>query len=156
VVYHNCQQPRHYARECPLSSVTCMYFRALDHDTEYCLTLLGKIYEKRNQNNHNVQWISAEEMDDGRNINIFTCGGAKRRDDAVRQDPAQHQWVKKNVEPHKQFDAQNKKELFKQVKQEFSKPYIASTSIAHHTQDVATYTMPSSLDHTNEAHPLDK
>jgi hypothetical protein len=34
--------------------------------------------------------------------------GAKTGDDAIRQDRAQHQWVKKNDEPHKQFDAQNK------------------------------------------------
>jgi hypothetical protein len=43
-----------------------------NHDTEYCLTLLGKIQDKRNQNNQNVQWISAEARDDGRNINIVT------------------------------------------------------------------------------------
>jgi hypothetical protein len=49
VVCHNCQQPGHYARECPLPPATCMYCRASDHDTEDCLTLLGKIQEKRNQ-----------------------------------------------------------------------------------------------------------
>jgi hypothetical protein len=51
------------------------------------LTLLGKIQEKRNQNNQNVQWISAEARDDGRNINIVTRGGAKTGTDAVKQDP---------------------------------------------------------------------
>jgi hypothetical protein len=50
---------------------------ASDHDTEECLTLLVKIQEKRNQNNQNVQWISAEARDEGRNINIVTHGGAK-------------------------------------------------------------------------------
>jgi len=38
-------------------------------------------------------------MDDGRNINIVMHVGAKIGNDIVRQDPAQHQWVKKNVEP---------------------------------------------------------
>jgi hypothetical protein len=38
---------------------------ASDHDTEECLTLLVKIQEKRNQNNQNVQWISAEARDEG-------------------------------------------------------------------------------------------
>jgi hypothetical protein len=90
--------------------MTCMYCHASDHDTEECPTLLGKIQEKRNQNNQNVQWISAEARDEGRNINIVTCGGAKTGNDAVRQEPVQHQWVKKNVEPRKQFDAQNEKE----------------------------------------------
>jgi hypothetical protein len=42
VVCHNCQQPGHYARECPLPPATCMYCRASDHDTEECPTLLGK------------------------------------------------------------------------------------------------------------------
>jgi hypothetical protein len=44
-------------------------------------------------------------MKDG-NINIVTHGGAKTGNDAVRQEPVQHQWVKKNVEPRKQFDAE--------------------------------------------------
>jgi hypothetical protein len=60
-----------------------------------------------------------EARDDGRNINIVTQGGAKKRNDIVRQDQAQHQWVKKNVEPWKKIDAQNKKEIFKKTKQEF-------------------------------------
>jgi hypothetical protein len=65
VVCHNCQQPGHYARECPLPPTTCMYCRALDHEMEECPTLMGKIQEKRNQNNKNVQWISAEARDEG-------------------------------------------------------------------------------------------
>jgi hypothetical protein len=90
---------RHYARECPLPPATCMYCRARDHDTEECPTLLGKIQEKWNQKNQNVQWISAEARDDGRNINIVTHGGYKIGADVVRHDPTQHQWVKKNTEP---------------------------------------------------------
>jgi hypothetical protein len=76
-----------------------MYFCTKDHDTEECPTLLGKIQEKWNQNNQNVQWIYAEVRNDGININIVTCRGAKTRVDAVQHDPAQHQWVKKNIEP---------------------------------------------------------
>jgi hypothetical protein len=55
-----------------------MYFRASDHDMEDCLTLLGKIQEKGNQNNQNVQWISVEARDDGQIINIVTQGGTKQ------------------------------------------------------------------------------
>jgi hypothetical protein len=77
VVCHNYQQEGHYARECPLPPVTCMNFHASYHDTKYCPTLLGKIQEKRNQKNHNVQWIVVEAKDDGRNINIVMHGGAK-------------------------------------------------------------------------------
>jgi hypothetical protein len=40
-----------------------------------------------------------------RNINIVMHGGAKIGNDTVRQDLSQHQWVKNNVEPQKQFDA---------------------------------------------------
>jgi hypothetical protein len=82
------------------------------------------------------------------------CGGSKTRDDIVRQDPTQHQWMKKNVEPQKQFDVQNEKEIFNKDKQELLNLEIASTSTAQHTQDVPTYEIPSSLDHTNEAQPL--
>jgi hypothetical protein len=51
VTYHNCQQPGHYARDCPLPPTTCMYYHATDHTTKDCPTLLTKIQEKRNQNN---------------------------------------------------------------------------------------------------------
>jgi hypothetical protein len=64
-----------------------MYCRASDRDTEECPTLLVKIKEKRNQNNQNVQWISAEARDEGQNINIVTRGGAKTGTDAVQQEP---------------------------------------------------------------------
>jgi hypothetical protein len=46
-----------------------------------------------------------KEKDEGRNINIVTRGGDNIGNDAVKQDPAQHQWVKKNFEKRKQFDA---------------------------------------------------
>jgi hypothetical protein len=104
VVCHNCQQPGHYARECPLPPTTCMYCRALDHDTEECLTLLVNIPEKRNQNKQNVQWISFKARGERWNINIVMHGGDKIGNDAARQEPVQHQWVKKNVNPRRQFD----------------------------------------------------
>jgi hypothetical protein len=153
-MYHNFQQPGNYARECPLPPATCMYCRATNHDTEDCPTLLGKIEEKRNQNNQNVQWIFAKARDDGRNINIVTRGSSKTRTDAVRPDPSQHQWVKKNTETHKQFDAQKEKETFKEAKQEFLKQDVASTLDAQHTQNVPMYEMPLSMDHTSEVPPI--
>jgi hypothetical protein len=117
VVCHNCKKLGHYARECPLPPATCMYYRASDHDTEECPTLLGKIQEKINHNNQNVQWISTKERDDERNIKIITHGGDKKRNDALRQDPTQHQLVKKNAKPKKKFDAHNENEIFKQAQQ---------------------------------------
>jgi hypothetical protein len=152
IVCHNCQQPGHYARECPLPPTTCMYCRASDHDTEECPTLLVKIQEKRNQNNQNVQWISAEARDEGRNINIVTRRGAKTGDDAAKQEPVQHQWIKKNTEPPKRFDAGKEKETFKEARQEFLKQNVASTSTTQHNQDIPTYEMSSALDHTSEVH----
>jgi hypothetical protein len=80
-----------------LPPTTCMYYHASDHDTEECLTLLVKIQEKRNQKNQNVQWISVEARDEGQNINVVNRGGDKAGNDAVRQEPAQNQWVKRNV-----------------------------------------------------------
>jgi hypothetical protein len=133
-----------------------MYCRATDHDTEDCTTFWGRFKEKRNQNNQNVQWISAEAREDGRNINIVMCGGAKTGDDAVKQEPVQHQWVKKNIEPPKRFDAGKEKETFKEERQEFIKKNVASTSTTQHTQDVPTYEMSSAMDHTSEVHPGDQ
>ena len=56
-----------------------------------------------------------------RNINIVMHGGAKIGYDAIRQDPKKHQWVKKNAEPHKPFDAQNENETFKKARKELLK-----------------------------------
>jgi len=76
-----------------------MYYRVAYHNIEDCLTLFRKIQEKRNQNNQNVQWISVEDKDDGRNIIIVTLKGAKIGIDAISCDLDQHQWVKKNNGP---------------------------------------------------------
>jgi hypothetical protein len=80
--------------------------------------------------------------------------GSKIGNNAVRQEPVQHQWVKKNVEPRKQFNVQNEKETFNKTRQEFLKPDIASTSTVQHSKEVLEYEMPPSLDHTKEMHPL--
>ena len=131
-----------------------MYCRASNHNIEECLTLLVKIQEKRNQNNQNVQLISAEARDEGWNINIVTLGGAKIGNDVVWQEPVQNQWVKKNIEPRKQFDVQDEKEIFKQAKQEFHKDDIVSTSTAQQRKEVPEYEMPPLLDHTKEMQPM--
>jgi hypothetical protein len=96
-----------------------MYCRASNHNTEECPTLLVKIQEKSNQNNQNVQWISSEARNEGWNINIVTHGGDKTGNDTAHQELVQNQWVKKNTEPRKKFDAQKEKEIFKQARQEF-------------------------------------
>jgi hypothetical protein len=55
--------------------------------------------------------------------------GAKIGDDAAKQEPVQHQWIKKNTKPPKQFDEKNK-ETFKEAIQEFIKKNFSSTSTA--------------------------
>jgi hypothetical protein len=90
----------------------------------------------------------------GWKINIVTRGGAKTGKDAVRQEPVQHQWVKKNNKPRKQFDVQ--KEIFKQARQEFQKEEIVTTSTAQKRKEAPEYEMPPLLDHTNEMQPSGK
>jgi hypothetical protein len=48
-----------------------------------------------------------------------TREGAKARDDADKQEPIQNQWIKKNTEPPKRFNARKEKETFKEARQEF-------------------------------------
>ena len=38
--------------------------------------------------------------------------GVKTGNDIARQEPVQHEWVKKNAEPRRQFDAQNENKIF--------------------------------------------
>ena len=112
-----------------------MYCRASDHETEECLTLLVKIQEKRNQKNQNIQWILAEEREDGWNINIVTHGGPKTGNDKVRLEPTHSQWVKKNTKQRKQFNMPKEKDSFKEDRQEFQKEDIALTSTAHQSKE---------------------
>jgi hypothetical protein len=85
MVCHNCQKLGHYARECPLPPITCMYCHASNHNTEECPTLLVKIQKKSNQNNQNVQWISSEARNEGWNINIVTQGHETGNDTACQE-----------------------------------------------------------------------
>jgi hypothetical protein len=93
-------------------------------------------------------------MDEGRNINIVTRGGAKIGNDTVRQETTQNQWVKKNIEPRKQFNAYNEKEIFKEAKQEFHEEDMALISTAQQKKEAPKYEMPPVLDHTNEMQPM--
>jgi hypothetical protein len=95
-----------------------------------------------------------EARDGGRNINIVTPRGAKTGNEAGQQELVHHQWIKKNVKPRKQFDAQNEKEKFKKSKEEFMKNENASTSTKQHSNRVPEYEMPPTLDHTKEMKPL--
>jgi hypothetical protein len=130
-----------------------MYFHASDHETKECTILLVKIQEKRNQNNHNVQWISTKSRDDEQNINIVTRGGTKIGNDTVRRELAQSQWIKKNTEPRKQFNAPKQKESFKEARQEFHKVDVASNSTTQPVKEAPEYEIPPSLDHTNGMQP---
>jgi hypothetical protein len=68
----------------------------------------------------------------------------------------QHQWVKKNIEPHKKFDARKEKETFKEDKQEFLKKNVVSTLAMQQTQNSPMYKIPSSMDHTSKGQHLEK
>jgi hypothetical protein len=68
----------------------------------------------------------------------------------------QHQWVKNNIEPQKQFDAGKEKETFKEARQKFLKQNLASTSVPQQNRNSPMYEMPSSMDHTSKGQPLEK
>jgi len=68
-----------------------MYYCTTDHETKDCATLLINIQDKRNQTNHNVQWIGVEKIEEDRKkINIVTSGGVKIGKDATKKDPNQY------------------------------------------------------------------
>jgi hypothetical protein len=66
----------------------------------------------------------------------------------ARKEPAQNQWVRKNTEPRKQFDAPKEKDTFKESRQEFQKKERASTSTTQPSHEAPKYKMTPSLDHT--------
>jgi hypothetical protein len=132
-----------------------MYCRAIDHDTEDCPTLLGKIQEKNNHNNQNVQWISTKARDDGRNINIVTRGGGKTETDTIKNIQHNTNGLRR-ILSHISSLMHKKKETFKEARHEFLKKNVASTSGVHHAHNLPMYEIPSSMDHTSEGQPLEK
>jgi hypothetical protein len=54
VVCHKFQNLGHYAIYCPQPPATYMYCHTVDHETKYCPTMLTKIQDKTNHNNHDV------------------------------------------------------------------------------------------------------
>jgi hypothetical protein len=74
----------------------------------------------------------------------------------LSHDQDQHEWVKKNIEPHKNFDTRKEKETFKEARQECLKKNVASTSVVKQLQNPPIYGIPFSMDHTNKEQPLEK
>jgi hypothetical protein len=73
--------------------------------------------------------------------------------DAVREEPIQNQWVKKNTEPRKQFDVPKENKTFKESRQEFHKVDTTSTSTMQPVHEAPEYEISPSLDHTNGMPP---
>jgi len=78
------------------------------------------------------------------------------RTDVLSHDRDQHEWVKKNIDPHKNFDTQKEKEMFKEARQECLKKNVASRSVVKQLQNPRIYGIPFSMDHTNKEQPLEK
>jgi hypothetical protein len=95
-----------------------------------------------------------EARDDGRNINIVMHVGAKTGADTVRQDPTQHQWVKKHTEPQDSLMRGKKNKYSRKQDRSSSSKYVSSTSITQHTQKVPMYEIPLSMDHTSKVPPI--
>jgi len=59
----------------------------------------------------------------------------------------QNQWIKKNIDPKKQFDVHKEKEIFTEARQEFKKENIVLTT--QQSIESSEYKMLPSMDHTN-------
>jgi hypothetical protein len=66
----------------------------------------------------------------------------------------QNQWVRKNTDPKKQFDAHKEKDIFAKAQQEFQKENITLT--AQHSREAPEHEMLPSLDHTNRIKPKEQ
>jgi hypothetical protein len=57
IIFYNCAQPGHLARDCQNPCTTCNYCNSFDHVIEDCPVLLAKLQERRG-GNQQVQLIS--------------------------------------------------------------------------------------------------
>jgi hypothetical protein len=66
----------------------------------------------------------------------------------------QNQWVNKNTNPKKLFNAHNEKEIFTEARQEFEKENIAPTT--QQSKKASEYEMMPSMDHINRIQPKEQ
>jgi hypothetical protein len=77
IIYYNCVQPGHLARDCQNPCTTCSYCNSFEHVIEEFPVLLAKLQERRGtQHNLQVQLIYVEPHRVDPRVIVITRGGA--------------------------------------------------------------------------------
>jgi hypothetical protein len=119
IIYYNCTQRGHLARDCQNPCTTCNYCNSFDHVIKDCSVLLEKLQERRG-GNQQVQLILAEPRGEDPRVIIITRGGVFTGEDKVtRRKTTEGSGIKKYAEKAQLFDPRRERHTFEESRKEF-------------------------------------
>jgi hypothetical protein len=145
IIYYNCAQPGHLARNCQNHCTTCSYCNSFDHVIEDCPLLLANLQERRGpQQNPQVKLIYAEPCGEDPRFDVITRGGTVTGDDRITQGKTtKDSGIRKATKKTQMFDAKKERQMFEEAKKEFKGDQGSSSKTR---PEVREYGMPLEFD----------
>ena len=132
VIFYNCNQAGHVARDCRNPTTTCRYCRAVDHVIEQCPELIAKIQERNGTPTQNAQMIAVDKRPTLA-LNVVTRSGATMQVQNKEKQPDEA-WVRKTPEKIPAFDVGREKGTFMEAKRDFDDPRTLVAATQQHQQ----------------------
>jgi hypothetical protein len=143
IIFNNCTQPGHLARDFQNPCTTCSYYNSFDHVIEDCPVLLAKLQERRGRNQR-VQLISEEPCGEDPKVVVITRGGVFTREDRVTSgNTTDGSGIRRSLEKTPLFDPRKEKHVFEDIRREFVGEHASSS---REQPEVRECEMPLSFD----------
>ena len=132
VIFYNCNQAGHVARDCQNPTTTCRYCRVVDHVIEQCPPLIAKIQERNGTPTQNVQMIAVEKRPILA-LRVVTRSGTTMQVPNKGKQPDEA-WVRKTPYKILAFNVGREKGTFMEARKYFANPRTSVATTQHHQQ----------------------